>query len=102
MSTLSVNSSFSCVKAQVVDAPHYRYAAPFSWSDVTQSLLRVALISKQVSEVSFVRAMDASGIGLTRDELGLVISRYKIPGGGGGINYQKFCDQSNKVNQGIV
>lgn len=46
--------------------------------------------------------MDASGIGLTREELGLVISRYKIPGSGGGINYQKFCDQSNKVKQGVV
>lgn len=54
----------------------------------------------QVSEASFVRAMDASGIGLTREELGLVINRYKIPEGGGAVNYQKFCDQSNKVEGG--
>ncbi|CAM9420101.1 unnamed protein product [Laminaria digitata] len=41
--------------------------------------------------------MDVSGIGLTKDDLGLLINRYRAPGGGGLIDYQKFCDQSNKV-----
>lgn len=50
-----------------------------------------------MSEASFVRAIDASGIGLTKEELGLVINRYRVPGGGGAIDYQRFCDQSNKV-----
>ncbi|CAN0524630.1 unnamed protein product, partial [Scytosiphon promiscuus] len=54
------------------------------------------LILFQVSEGSFVRAMDVSGIGLTKEELGLLINRYRTPGGGGLIDYQKFCDQSNK------
>ena len=51
----------------------------------------------QVSEGSFVRAMDVSGIDLTKEDLGLLINRYRAPGGGGLIDYQKFCDQSNKV-----
>lgn len=50
-----------------------------------------------MSEGSFVRAMDVSGIGLTKEELGLLIQRYRAPGDGGLIDYQKFCDQSNKV-----
>lgn len=55
-------------------------------------------ISK-VSEASFVRAMDASGIGLNREELDMLVNRYRVPGGGGAIDYQRFCDQSNKVWQ---
>lgn len=43
--------------------------------------------------------MDVSGIGLTRAELGLLANRYRVPGGGGFIDYQKFCDQSNKVRR---
>lgn len=41
--------------------------------------------------------MDASGIDLTKEELGLLINRYRVPAGNGAIDYQKFCDQSNKV-----
>lgn len=51
----------------------------------------------QVNETTFVRAMNASGIDLTKEELGLLIKRYRIPAGNGLIDYQKFCDQSNKV-----
>lgn len=43
--------------------------------------------------------MNASGIGLTQEELGLLINRYRLPAGNGLIDYQKFCDQSNKVCQ---
>eukprot|EP00903_Cladosiphon_okamuranus_P012495 g11700.t1 len=53
--------------------------------------------TKKVTETTFVRAMNASGIGLTKEELGLLINRYRIPAGNGLIDYQKFCDQSNKV-----
>lgn len=41
--------------------------------------------------------MNASGIGLTEVELGLLINRYKVPAGDGAIDYQKFCDQMDKV-----
>lgn len=41
--------------------------------------------------------MNASGIGLTDEELGLLINRYRVPAGNGAIDYQKFCDQTNKV-----
>lgn len=44
-----------------------------------------------------MRAMNASGIDLTQEELGLLINRYTIPTGKGAIDYQKFCDQMNKV-----
>lgn len=44
-----------------------------------------------------MRAMNASGIDLTKEELGLLINRYRVPAGNGAIDYQKFCDQSNKV-----
>lgn len=67
-------------------------ASCFNW-------LACFLVLMQVSEASFVRAMDASGIGLSREELGLVINRYRVPGGGGAIDYQRFCDQSNKVRE---
>ncbi|CAM9296741.1 unnamed protein product, partial [Ectocarpus sp. 12 AP-2014] len=53
--------------------------------------------TKKVNETTFVRAMNASGIGLTQEELGLLINRYRLPAGNGLIDYQKFCDQSNKV-----
>ncbi|CAM9155153.1 unnamed protein product [Ectocarpus sp. 4 AP-2014] len=53
--------------------------------------------TKKVNETTFVRAMNASGIGLTQEELGLLINRYRLPAGSGLIDYQKFCDQSNKV-----
>lgn len=51
----------------------------------------------QVNKSTFVRAMDASGIGLTQEELGLLINRYTVPAGNGAIDYQIFCDQMNKV-----
>ncbi|CAM9108925.1 unnamed protein product [Ectocarpus sp. 12 AP-2014] len=54
-------------------------------------------LTKKVNETTFVRAMNASGIGLTQEELGLLINRYRLPAGNGLIDYQKFCDQSNKV-----
>lgn len=50
-----------------------------------------------MNETTFVRAMNASGIGLTQEELGLLINRYAVPAGNGAIDYQKFCDQMNKV-----
>ncbi|CAM9943648.1 unnamed protein product [Scytosiphon promiscuus] len=53
--------------------------------------------TKKVNETTFVRAMNTSGIGLTEQELGLLINRYKVPAGDGAIDYQKFCDQMDKV-----
>ncbi|CAM9953786.1 unnamed protein product [Pylaiella littoralis] len=53
--------------------------------------------TKKVNKSTFVRAMDASGIGLTQEELGLLINRYTVPAGNGAIDYQIFCDQMNKV-----
>lgn len=41
--------------------------------------------------------MDASGINLTNPELNLLMDRYRVPGTSGAIDYQRFCDQSNKV-----
>lgn len=29
----------------------------------------------------------------------MLLDRYRVPGGGGAIDYQRFCDQCNKVRQ---
>lgn len=53
----------------------------------------------QVSNESFERAMGASGIHLKPEELALLKLRYQVPGLRGVVNYQRFCDQIDKVRR---
>jgi len=57
--------------------------------------------TKRVTFSQFHRAIIASGIDVTVTEIGLLQRRYEVinshDGKGGEVDYNKFCDQINKV-----
>ncbi|OQS07067.1 hypothetical protein THRCLA_00923 [Thraustotheca clavata] len=52
--------------------------------------------TKKVSAEQFTRAIDASGIRLSKEEIGLLIAKYRLPEDAKLVDYRRFCDLIDK------